>query len=165
MQVVLSGNTPGYAIDISPTVEPSYRGRFYFRPNATVTGNNNQITIFAGFDGANNTLFQVQYNRTNQGTTRVRAVVTRLGGTSTTPWVTISSNAWTAIEVSWQSATSSSFRLYTGGVLRSTLTGLNTNAYKLETVWLGPSGTLSNQSSGTLYFDDFVSKRTLYIGL
>jgi len=163
MQVALAGNTPGYAIDTSPTADPSYRARFYFNPNSTATGNNVTPTIFAGLDANGIVLFRVQYNRTNQGVYRVRAVVTRLGGTSTTPWVNIT-NGWTAIEISWQSAASAAFRLYTGGALRQTLTGLNTSAYKLETVWLGPSSGLSNSVSGTPYFDDFVSKRTLYIG-
>jgi FtsP/CotA-like multicopper oxidase with cupredoxin domain/Cu/Zn superoxide dismutase len=163
MQVTLAGNTPGYAIDNSPMAEPSYHARFYLNPNSTATGNNNTPDIFVGFNSANAIVFRVQYNRTNQGVYRVRAVVTRVGGTTTTPWVTIN-NTWNAIEIAWQSANSATFRLYTGGVLRQTLTGLNTSAYKLETVWLGPSGGLGNSVSGTMYFDDFGSKRNLYIG-
>jgi hypothetical protein len=166
MEVTLNGTAVvGYAIDGSPTAEPTYHARFYFNPNSMATGNNAQPDIFVGYDAANTALFRVQYNRTQGGnpTYRIRVVVTHAGGTTTSGWTTIN-NGWNAIEIAWQSANAATFRLYTGGVLRQTLTGLNTGAFKLETVWLGPSGNLGNNVSGTMYFDDFVSQRTLYIG-
>jgi hypothetical protein len=164
MQVILAGTTVvGYVTDVTPMAEPGYHARFYFNPNSTTTGNATP-DIFVGLDSGGAVLFRVQYNRTNQGVYRVRAVVTRAGGTTATGWFSIN-NAWNAIEIAWQSGNPASFKLYTNGTLRRTLTGLNTSAYRLDSVWLGPSGSLGNNVNGTMYFDDFVSTRNTYIGL
>jgi hypothetical protein len=50
------------------------------------------------------------------------------------------------------------------GVLQQTLTGLNTAAFTVDTVLLGPSGGLVATAGGTPYFDQFESRRTSYIG-
>jgi FtsP/CotA-like multicopper oxidase with cupredoxin domain len=164
MEVTLAGTSLlGYVIDDSPTAEPGYHARFYFNPNSTETGNNGRPDIFVGFDAGANALFRVQYNRTNKGVYRVRAIVTHAGGTSTTGWADIN-NDWTAIEIAWQSANPATFRLYTDGFLRQMVNGVDTSGFELESVWLGPSGNLANQVSGTMYFDDFVSTRNTYIG-
>jgi FtsP/CotA-like multicopper oxidase with cupredoxin domain len=166
MEVLLAGTSlTGYAIDNSPVAEPGYHARFYFDPNSTATGNNAQPDIFVGYDASSTPLFRVQYQRTQGGnaTYRVRAIVTDAGGTTTSGWVNIT-DSWTSVEVAWQSANPATFRLYVNGILRQSITGLDTSAFKLETVWLGPSGNLGNNVSGTMYFDDFVSKRTQYIG-
>ena len=57
-----------------------------------------------------------------------------------------------------------SFSLYVHGGLQQTLAGLNTSAYLLDTVQLGPSVGLTGAASGTLYFDAFVSRRYTVIG-
>jgi len=89
--------------------------------------------------------------------------VLRSGGQTSTSWYTIS-NAAHAIEIDWQSAASASSRLYIDGVLKQTLSGLNTSAYLLDSVRLGPSAGLGGGSSGTEYFDSFVSNNSSYIG-
>lgn len=164
MAVTLAGNTPGYVIDTTPVAEPSYHARFYFNPNGTITGNTQQ-TIFVGKDGAGADIFRVQYRRTNAqgGTYQVRGWVQTAGGPVTTPWVTIT-NGPHAVEIAWASGNPASFALYVDGNLVQTLNGLNTSAYLLEAVWLGPSAGLVNASSGVEYFDAFVSTRTTVIG-
>ena len=62
------------------------------------------------------------------------------------------------------SGPSASASLYINGALAQTLTNLNTDAYKLNAVLLGPSSGLNAAWTGTLYFDDFSSTRTTYIG-
>jgi hypothetical protein len=168
MQALISSGTSGYVQDAGPANETSYRARFYFNPAGYTTGNGGNptaVTIFNGLNAGNSTIFQVQYRRSTNTGYQVRLVVNRAGGgggTSTTSWYAINNNAWNAIEIAWQSAASASASLYTGGALRQTLTGMDTSAYTLDAVRLGPQGTLPN--SGTVYFDSFISTPNLYIG-
>lgn len=162
MQVNLNGNTPGYVTDNTPAGELTYHGRFYFNPNSMTTGAS-VPNIFVGLTGSNQFIFRLQFNVTNTGVYRVRAAVNRAGGVTSTPWCMIN-NGWNAIEIAWQSAASASFQLYTNGALCSSLSALNTSAYQLQTVRLGFSGGISSTVVGIPYFDDFVSKRTQYIG-
>jgi FtsP/CotA-like multicopper oxidase with cupredoxin domain len=160
MQVALAGNTPGYVQDNSPLNETRYFARFYFNPHSTLTGSGNQ-RIFTGYNTAGAFVFAIEYRRTNSGggTYQVRAVVSRTGGTTSTNWVTIANNTAHPIEIEWNSASAAAFRFYVDGVLQQTLTNLNTSAYLLDYVRLGPSSGLVSAASGTEYFDAFVSKR------
>ena len=163
MQAVINNTTPMYVSNTSPTAETSYHARFYFNPQLTVTGSGGHNILIA-LNGNNSTVFRVMY-RLNNGQTQVRASVTRSGGTSNTSWVSINPNAANYIEVAWQSSSNATLQLYTNGTLRQTLTGLNTSSSSLrvETVRLGPSGSLSG-ASGTEFYDAFASTRTTYIG-
>jgi len=167
MQVLLAGITPGYVADDSPLSEPNYRARFYFNPNGTLTGSATPH-ILAAWDATNSSqaVFRVEYRRRSAGggTYEVRLVVIRAGGVTPTNWYAINNNAWNAIEISWSSGAAASARLYVNAVLRQTLNALNTSAYKVGSVWLGPSGGLGTAVSGTMFFDDFRSKRNTYIG-
>ncbi len=169
MQAALAGTAFGYATDDTPIAEPSYKARFYFNPNGALPVNNNSangVTIFSGLNSGNAAVFQVQFRRQNTGggTYQVRLSVQRAGGVTNTGWFNIS-NAWHSIEISWASGASTSASIYVDGILRQTLTGLNTSAFKVESVRLGPSvGALGASASGVMYFDDFVSRRTQYIG-
>jgi hypothetical protein len=168
MQATLGTNTAsGYVTDLTPNNEASYHARFYFNPHGALTGNGTIVTLFSGQNTANTILFQVQYriNGTSASSPRqVRLLVQRSGGSTASSWFTITNNAAHPIEIAWQSATSAPASLYTDGILRQTLTALNTSAYRLETVRLGPSAGLVKTASGTMYFDAFASTRNTVIG-
>ncbi len=165
MRVTVTGNTPGYVTDGTPLLDASYHARFYFNPNSMANGLNSAI-IFRGMNAANQSIFQVQCRRASAGGAyQVRLVVSRAGGATTTNWYPITNNAWHAIEIDWASGTAASARLYTDGTLKQTLTGLNTSAYLLDLVQLGPLGGLGVGASGAPYFDNFVSTRRSLIGL
>jgi hypothetical protein len=168
---VNGATTFGYVTDATPLLDPSYHARFYFNPNGTLTGAAGGVaanmTIFAGQNAAGTTIFQVQYRRITLAAVvhyQARLSVLRAGGTTNTSYYDIN-NAFNAIEISWQSGTSSPSSLYINGVLVQTLTALNTNAYKLDAVLLGPSAGLVAGSSGTMYFDSFISRRFTLIGM
>lgn len=168
LQTTINSGATGYVSDLTPFTDTSYHARFYFSPNGVLPSNNNSangVTIFSGLNGANTAIFQVQFRRQNAagGTYQVRLAVLRAGGTSTTSWFNIT-NAPHAIEIAWQSAGAASARLYTDGTLRQTLTGLNTSAYLLESVRLGPSAGLVSGATGSMYFDAFVSTRNTIVG-
>jgi FtsP/CotA-like multicopper oxidase with cupredoxin domain len=162
MAALVSGGTSGYAQNNAPTNETSYHARFYFNPANLTNVNATARTIFVGLNSANANVFTVQLRR-NGGNYQVSAVVSRAGGTTTTNWFNIGNTGFTAIEIGWQNAASASFTLYTGGTLRQTLTALNTSAFTLDTVQLGPQGTLGTVG-GTAYFDSFASTRNTVVG-
>lgn len=163
MQALISGNTPGYVTNGTPVLDASYHARFYFNANAMSTAGA-AITIFSGQNAAGTAIFQLQYQANAQGDGRVRLAVLRTNGNSVTNYYNITKNAFNAIEIAWASGNSASASLYVNGTLRQTLTGLNTSAYKLDAVQLGPTAGLNANMAGTLYFDDFVSTRTTPIG-
>jgi serine protease AprX len=163
MQATLGGGTsPGYVADGTPTLEKSYHARFYFNPHSANPGIG-QVTIFSGLNAAGTTVFQVQFRRSGSSY-QVRGAVLRSGGTTYTNWFTVADNAAHPIEIAWQSGTSASFQLYIDGALKQTLSALNTSAYVVDTVRLGPSAGLVNATSGNLYFDAFASTRATIIG-
>lgn len=159
MAVTLAAGAPGYVTDATPNALTSYDARFYFHPNdsrAPTSG----ITIFAGFNAANNAVFTVQYRRPNPTSQpQIRAQVMRAGGTTNTAWVTLT-NEPHAVEVLWRSGVSVPFALYVDGVQRAVANNQNTGAYTLEGVRMGPSSGLAGTLSGTQYFDAFLSKRS-----
>ena len=161
MQAVISGNTPGYVEDGTPANESSYHARFYFNPNSTATGGTS-TNILTGLNTSGTIIFRVQY-RKNGSNYQIRAGALNNGSTTYTNWYTVS-NAAHPIEIAWQSNTGASFSLYLDGALKQTLTGLNTGSYLLDRIRMGPSGGLSSSTSGTEYFDAFVSTRVSYIG-
>jgi subtilisin family serine protease len=160
MQAQVNSTSGIYVIDTRPNNEPSYHARFYFHPNSATTGAS-QHDIFTGQNSGGTIIFRVQY-RLSSGQYQVRARVQQSSGTTSTNWFTIS-NAAHPIEIAWQSGASTSFSLYVDGTLKQALSGLNTSAYLLDAVRLGPSS-INPNSAGTEYFDAFASTHTTYIG-
>ncbi|MFN8486055.1 MAG: S8 family serine peptidase [Caldilineaceae bacterium] len=160
LQATITSGASGYVINNSPNNETSYHARFYFHPNNAAINTTVQ-DILVGRNASNQVVFRVQLRRSSSSY-QISSIVTRSGGTTSTNWYTIS-NAYHAIEIAWQAASSASFTLYIDGVAQQTLTKLNTGAYTIKTVWLGPSAGLSG-SPGSEFFDNFVSKRSSYIG-
>lgn len=160
MAVALAASAPGYVTDATPNALTSYDVRFYFHPNGSRAPNSG-ITILAGVNAANNTVFTVQYRRPNPTSQpQIRAQVMRAGGTTSTAWVTLT-NAPHAVELLWRSGASVPFVLYVDGVQRAIANNQNTSAYTLEAVRMGPSSGLAGTLSGTQYFDEFISKRSV----
>jgi hypothetical protein len=160
LQATISGGTSGYVVNSSPNNETTYHARFYLNPNGAAINSTAQ-DIFDGLTASGQVAFQVQLRR-SRTSYQVRGVASRSGGTTSTNWYTIT-NAYHAIEIAWQTGSSASFVLYTDGAARQTLSRLNTAAYTIKSVRLGPSAGLSG-SPGSEYFDSFVSNSNSYIG-
>lgn len=168
MAADISGGTAGYVTDGTPDAESTYHARFYFNPNSTLGQNNAEITLLDGQDAGATSIFRVEYRRRNAqgGTYEVRGVVVTAGGDQPTNWVAINNNSANAIEIAWESGAAASFSLYVHGGLQETLAGLDTSAYVLDAVHLGPSSGdgLNGNASGAVYVDAFVSTRYTVIG-
>ena len=63
--------------------------------------------------------------------------------------------------LSWMADASGSLSLTIDGGPTRALTGLDTSAYVLHEIRLGPSNNLDTAASGTLFFDGFVATRTM----
>lgn len=155
LRATVSSGTSGYVQDNTPSAETSYYAKFYLNPNTLAPGTHT-VTIFTGLNGANAQLFSVQLRKS--GTTYQVAVSAVGSGTTTTSsWVNLTSG-FNAIEVFWQSSTSASVKLWVNntnsGSPNATISPIDTSANTLETVRLGPQGTLTGVS-GNIYLDTF----------
>jgi hypothetical protein len=158
----LSGKSAAYVADASPAAATAYRARFWFAPRGTVTGVK-PIDIFVGRSSAA-AIFRVQYQHASGGELRVRLGIARKRGTAYSGWIAISDTAH-AIELAWSSSAAATVWLHLDGTVADAVIGLNTSAYRLESVLIGPSGGMSASASGSLWFDGLVSTESTAIGL
>ena len=85
-----------------------------------------------------------------------------------TSWFTIT-DAPHALELDWRAATAAGannggLTLWIDGQQRADLPGLDNDTRRVDQVHLGPLAGIDAGTSGTEYFDDFVSRRQTQIG-
>lgn len=156
MRAAINDATADYVADRTPSAETDYRASFFFNPNTADTAGES-VRIFSGQDATSSGVFGIEFERSASGP-EIRAWVLAGGVPVYTQWVHIS-DAATRIGLTWQSSENAEFKLLLNGEVHETLSGLNTSASRLETVWLGPSAGVSIEMSGTMYFDGFHSQR------
>ncbi len=169
MNAFISSTVPIYLTDSSPNAETGYHARFYFSPNGVSLPTTAPQNIFVGRNAGGTTIFSVQL-RFASGNYQVRANIrNNSNGLQSTAWSNIP-NASQAIEIEWQAATASTpsgglISLYLAGKLSKNLSGISNSNFKLEDVLLGPSSGITSGTSGSEYYDAFISNRSSYIGL
>jgi hypothetical protein len=161
LRVAVAGTMNHFLIDSSPVAEPSYHARFYFDPNAVVTGTANWTLILAR-SSAGSQLVSLQLSAANGATPRLRLSMRSNGAIVTTSWVKVT-DAPHAIEIAW-SATTRAASLSVDGVVVVSRSRLGNATQRIEEVRLGLTSGLVGGSAGVLYLDDFVSTRTATIG-
>jgi subtilisin family serine protease len=162
LSVSIASGTHAYVTDSTPVAATAYHARFSFDARALSTANQ-AIDVFSGLDSKNAAIVRLQYRRAAGGVGQIRIGASRAGGTTFTAWTNLAAGQH-AIELGWQSGTSTSLRLWIDGVAGPTATSLDTHSYRLETVRLGPSAGLTSSMGGELRFDRFVSSRGSTIG-
>ncbi len=162
MKAVIDDNTSIYVQDDTPNNETQYRARFYVNPNSLALGSGEVVDLFTGRNGTTDVL-RIQLQK-NGATYQVRAGLLNDAGTWTdTSWYDVP-NAWSAVEIHYQAfANSGSLTLWLDDVQKQSLTFIDNDTRTLTDVRLGAQGVDTN-TSGTLYFDDFESRRFSYIG-
>ncbi|MBU0513002.1 MAG: hypothetical protein KJ638_15045, partial [Chloroflexi bacterium] len=162
--VIGSYTTPEnlYVEDDSPVSEIRYRARFYLDPNSLKLGAGEILDLFAGYN-AGTQILRVQMR--NSAGYQIRSGLLNDTGTWTdTSWYTIQ-NTWTVVEIDWQAlALDGALSLYLDGALKQSLTRVDNDTRTLTKVRLGAMG-LAGGTRGSLYIDDFESRRYSYIGL
>ena len=161
LSVTVKGTAQAGLTDLSPDNLSTYHARFYFDPNGARTGSGAQ-TIFRGVSSGSKALFQVQYRRYGHNYQARALLLLRNGKTLITSWYRIG-NGKNVIEIAWKADTHGSLRLYINGTAKTTLLG-NTRGQRLDRVRLGLMGPVPSHSAGVLYFDEFMSTVTQYIG-
>jgi len=170
LRAFVNDTNPLYVQDDRPQADSRYRARFYFDPNGFDPGEASahfRIRIFIAFDDSNRRAFAVVLKRQN-GVYGLMGRVRRNDGTRVDTGFIPISNQPHFVEVDWQRASApgvadGSFEFWIDGVERSVLTGIDDDASTIETARLGAMS-LKSGAAGTLYFDQFVSRRAAYIG-
>lgn len=154
----------------TPNAESRYRVRFWFDPNGFVPAADKQrMIIMQAFSRTPNRmkLIQLMVRRVGlQYQMRARVRIDDLGMLSTA-WIPFT-DAPHAIELDWKRAASSDvadghLQLWIDGQSVAALTKLDNGRHFLDFARLGAIG-MRPVSSGTIYFDRFVSRRSSYIG-
>jgi hypothetical protein len=170
LQTVIDSTARRFVQDESPASESRYRARFWFDPNGFTPGVDTQrVIILQAFSRTpdRKKLVQMMVRYTN-GQYRLLVKTQLDDGTAVaTTWVPFS-DAPHAIEIDWQRASSAlsadgHLQLWLDGTSVANLTGLENASHFLDFARIGAIGVRAT-TSGTIYFDDFVSRRTSYIG-
>ena len=148
-------DTPAYVYNQSVPLS-SHLASFYFNPNGAFTGTD-PIDIYTGLNADGVEIFGVQYLHTADAPTvyQVRAWALTIDGEVYTDWVAID-NAEQYLLLDWQSSLLSTLNLYVKGDVAAWVTA-DTDLDQAVEVRLGPSREANVTSSGTMYFDQFVS--------
>jgi hypothetical protein len=171
LKAVVDDTAPLFVEDRTPLDESHYRARFWFDPadfDPGMAQNHFRTRIFIGFEDApQRRLFAVVLKR--QGSQFSVLGRTRLDSNAqvATSFYNITAEPH-AIEVEWRAATTPTsadgeFSLWIDGTLQQTLGSLQNNTRTIDFVRMGGLS-LKGGASGTLFFDDFVSRRSSYIG-
>ncbi len=158
MQAGLSNGDPAYLSQLLPAGETSYHTSFYFDPNSAVLGAQ-EVDILMGLNGGT-PVFGIQAAASTLNDYQVRGWVLANGILHYTDWYGISDEVH-KLALSWMADASGSLSLTIDGGPTRALTGLDTSAYVLHEIRLGPSNNLDTAASGTLFFDGFVATRTM----
>jgi len=163
---------PLYVQDDSPAGESHYRARFYFDPQGFDTGEaqgHHRTRTFIVFSQAPLRRVAAVVLK-SQGGTLSLGVRARLDDNSQadTPFLTLAAGPH-AIEIDLVRATGSAtangrLEFWLDGVSVSALTGLQNNRAVVDFVRLGALSVKSG-AAGTMYWDEFESRREPYIGL
>jgi ELWxxDGT repeat protein len=160
-----------FVVDESPNDELRYRARFRLDPNGFDPGEANgklRVRVFLAFEEAPNLrLITLVLRRIGGQYSLMGRVRLDDGSRAQTPFFNIPDEPhMVEIDWTWSSqpdANEGTFALWIDEIPVATLTGLDNNASAVDFVRLGAM-TVKPGANGTLYFDDFESRRERYIG-
>jgi Big-like domain-containing protein/calcineurin-like phosphoesterase family protein/fibronectin type III domain protein len=168
LQAAVNDNNPIYVTDNTPNAEPRYRARFYLDPNSIVMADKDAFYPLYGYSGASTAILRIEF-RLFKNSYQVRAAFRNDGsGWTSSNWANIS-DAPHFIELDWQASTSAvandgSLTLWIDGVQNASLTGVDNDTRRIDSIQLGVTSGVDSTTRGTLYFDAFQSRRVSYIG-
>ncbi len=171
LQVVVDDTAGAFVQDDTPAAEARYRARFYFDPNGFDPGESvgrlRQHLFLAFSEAPLKRLVLIMLRRIGSQYA-IGAHVRRDDDTlAKSSFVSITDGPH-AVEFDWQKASAPGtsdgrFELWIDGVSVLTLTGLDNDERAVDFVRMGALSVKAG-ASGTLYFDEFVSRRLAYIG-
>jgi len=152
-------------VDTSPANETHYRARFYLDPNSMAMEEWDRFELLLD----SNWSFNVNMGDDDGVYILAASVIDDSDSGFDTADYEIS-DAWHAVEIEWAAASGPGaddgyLKLWIDGVLKETLSGLDTDEERISEVQLGVPADLDSGDSGTFYIDAFESRRSNYIGL
>jgi hypothetical protein len=159
-----------FVLDDTPDDAARYRARFYLDPNGFDPGeslNHRRTRTLLAFSEPNRRVAAIVLRRLGGAYSVAGRARQDDNSQADTPFFPIS-DAPHAVEIdlvraSGADALDGSFTLWIDGVLMSRLTGLDNSLTEVDFVRMGALSVKAG-ASGTLYFDEFVSKQQTYIG-
>ena len=172
MQAVVNDTTGIYVLDDSPSAETHYRARFYFDTNGFDPGeaqSHFRTRVFIAFDGLNQRQITVVLKR-QSGQYSVEGRVRRDDGTrADTGFISIPAGP-NFVEVAWNRASRAGiadgdflFIVDDNAESQISLSGIDNGAANVEFARMGAMS-VKTGAAGTLFFDQFESRRTTPIG-
>jgi len=171
LQVLVDDQAGLFVQDDTPADEPLYRARFYLDPNGYDPGEalgQFRQHVFIAFASSPQKRLVLLILRRVAGAYSIAAHVRRDDDTlAMTPFVPIADGP-NAIEIAWQRASGpiaidGHLELWVNGASAATLTGLDNDERGVDFVRMGAMSVRPG-ATGTLFFDEFVSRRLAYIG-
>jgi hypothetical protein len=168
LRAIIDDNDDIYVQDSTPDSEPRYRARFYFALNGIRMSNGNSNILFAGYSGVSTQVLRIE-QRFNSGRHQVRAGLRNDGsGWTHSAWFTIDDSLY-VFEIDWRASTSGfanngRLTFWINGTQRAHLSNVDNNTRRIDRVRLGAVEGLDSGTRGVYYLDEFVSRRTSYIG-
>jgi hypothetical protein len=167
----IDDNKSLYVQDNRPADESRYRARFYFDPSRFDPGEASRsfrTRIFLAFDESPQRRLVAIVLRRMSGQYALMGITRRDDNTEVnTPFFPITAGPH-AVEFDWRRATApgannGSFQLWVDGALVGNVANLDNDSSGVDFVRLGAL-TLKGGASGTIYWDEFESRRKTYIG-
>ena len=169
LEVDLSSGGSAYVQDDTPAAESRYRVRFYVDPSSLAgCGSDCSVSVFEAFSSNGGKTFDVRLRKQPSGFFLQFQIVSA-SGTFNPKWA-INETGWTAVEVDWQAASSTSssdggIDFWINGTARSGYSNLGWSADNdIDSVRLGNPG-VNTFGAGTVDIDDFESRRDSFIGI
>ena len=172
LSAYINDNTAMSVTDWTPSEESHYRAQFRFDPNGITMATNNAHYIFyaLSFDGL--VVARIEFGKIASGY-QIRASAVTDASTSTFTnlnWTTGVTDAAHKIEIEWQAASAPGandgvLTLWLDGTQVGTVTTLDNDTRRVNAGQMGPVAGIDTGTRGTEYFDEFVSRRSSYIGL
>jgi hypothetical protein len=171
LQGLVDDTTSIFVRDDSPLNENRYRARFYFDPNDFDPGEAAgffRIRILIAFNASNQRLITLVLRRQG-GAYSIMGRVRRDDGSRADTGFFGITNAPHFVEFDWRrssgpGASDGQFALLIDDAVVSTLTGIDNDSSPVDFVRIGVMVLKSAAASGTMYFDEFESRRLTPIG-
>jgi hypothetical protein len=167
MQAVIDDTTSIFVTDDTPNAEPRYRARFYFDPNSISMANGDTHFLLNALMGTSTAVGRVEFQYSGGYQLRARTL-TDGGSWVSTAWFPIT-DAPHSVEIDWRAASGPGandgvITMWIDGVPKAMITTVDNDTRRIDRARLGAVGSVDAGTSGTYFFDAFVSHRSTFIG-
>jgi hypothetical protein len=169
LQALIDDNSNLRAIDSSPLDETHYRARFYFNPNSLVMSSGKAHFILDGmYLDTNDAILRIELIYENgQYKLRTRVMKDNYAYINSSKYVI--SDDWHVVEVEWQASSAPGandgfINFWIDGNLMETISNIDNDLHTIGEVRLGATAGVDAGTAGSMFFDNFESRRNTYIG-